>query len=63
MEKLFVSFVGNKRGQHANGWVVLFDIPKITEGPEIEELCSTIERLRGYDHASVVIINFRRLEK
>lgn len=62
MGPLYVSFVGNRNGQHSWGWVVFGEVGALSFGADIEELCKVVEKQRGYDRGTVVVINFCRLE-
>ena len=59
---LFVSFTGYRKGVSAFGWCVFGGAGPIETGPHVEELCKAVERERGYDPGSLVVLNFRRLE-
>ena len=61
MRPLFVSFTGYLKGKSAMGYVVCQCIA-LTKPAHIEELCRDLEKKRGYDADSIVILGFRRLE-
>jgi hypothetical protein len=62
MRPLFVSFRGNIKGQSAQGWAVISDVPPLDDGMAVEHLCSKLEGARGYDSGTMVLIGFQRLE-
>lgn len=62
-EPLYVTFTANKDGETVVGWVTFSEATPITNGDDIMMVTREIEKERSYDAGSVVITNFRRLEK
>ncbi len=62
MTPLLVSFIGNRGGQHSQGMVVVDNRAALAAGADIVALCRRIERTRGYDEGTLVLISFQRLE-
>lgn len=61
MKQIFVSYVGRKGGQPAQGWAV-YDCGPIDSPSAVTDLVVRIEDDRHYDPGTLVLINFRRLE-
>ncbi len=61
MPPLFVSYVGNLNGKHAQGWAVM-DHGPLDDAMAIEHLTRKVEQARGYDAGTLVLMSFQRLE-
>lgn len=61
MPPLFVSYVGNLSGKHAQGWAVM-DHGPLDDAMAVEHLTRKVEQARGYDVGTLVLIGFQRLE-
>jgi hypothetical protein len=62
MKPLFVSYSGHRNGLSAEGWMVLPNHPPLATGADISALVDLIAAHRNYDPATLVLVNFRRLE-
>lgn len=58
---LLVSFTGVKDGMSSWGWVVVYCEP-IRTAKDLNDLCDSVAKMRGYDPSQFVIISFQRLE-
>ena len=63
MRPWFVSYIASKNGELKVGWVVADVEGKITNGAAVMNLQNSIELEKDYDPASVVLLNFFRLEE
>jgi hypothetical protein len=62
MKPLFVSYSGHKNGSSAEGWVVIPNHPPLVTTADVSALVDLIASQRNYDPATLVLVNFRRLE-
>lgn len=62
IKRLYVSYEGKIGGHDHAGWCVFTYDRLISTGEDILELCRHIELQRGYDHGTVSLRSFQRLE-